>query len=496
MEYINAKEPPVRENRLGSCNSYGGNARHLLGCAKRGCMNLICRKFHQTQLCQSSLCLSWADSVPDPVVIMHSPVGCGAMNMFKREIFFGQPDRLRYVRTINTNLGESDIITGGEQSLREAILYAENEFHPKNIFILMTCVPTLTGDDVEAVIESVTDRIKADIMPVYCAGFKSKIPASAYDALYHGMIKVHLEGKKEKAIQNLRRKKENKVNLFIMSSASDADINELRRLLEAIELEVRVLPYNFSVERLAELTDASLNISACATHDGYMFQYLEETYGMPYVIKNIPIGIKNTSSWLLEAAKFFGKEKQAKDLIARETEKLKKSLGKYKNTLQGKTAFIHGGEPRSLATAEILEMLGMEVLGIEARHHDKFSDEMLEGRKDNTKMTYSVAIGQPFEKANLLEKMRPDIYIGHNGQCVQPAKQGIPVAPLFYKPDNYFGFTGLFERARGLSRMMKNVQFYKNLRENLSLPYKKSWYGKEPFSYIKTSEFIQKEDVI
>lgn len=496
MEYISAKEPPVRENRLGSCNSYGGNAEHLLGCAKRGCLNLACRKFHQTQLCQSSLCLSWVDSVPDPVVIMHSPIGCGAMNMFKRENFFSQPDKHRYVRTINTNLGEMDIIEGGERALQEAILYAEKEFHPKNIFILMTCVPTLTGNDVEAVAESVRNDIKAEIMPIYCAGFKSKIPASAYDALYHGMIKIYLEGKKEKAIQSLQRKRDNKVNLFSTSSASDADLNELKRLLEAMQLEVRLLPYNFSPESLTELTDASLNISTCATHDEYMFQYLKETYGMPYVIKNVPIGVKNTSLWILEIAKYFGREKQAEVLVEKEVEKLNKSLDKYKKALKGKTAFIHGGEPRSLATAEILEMLGMEVLGIEARHHDKFSDEMLEGRKDNKEMSYSVAIGQPFEKANLLERMRPDIYIGHNGQCVQPAKQGIPVAPLFYKPNNYFGFTGVFERARDLGRMIKNVQFYKNLRENLSLPYQESWYKKEPFCYIKPGNAIQKEEVI
>lgn len=485
MEYYDAKEPAVRENRLGSCNSYGGTVGELMGCEKGGCLNLACRKFHQTQLCQSSLSLSWVDTVSDPVIIMHSPVGCGGMNMFMREMFFDESNRIRYVRTINTNLSEADIISGGEEKLKEAILYAEKTFHPENIFIMMTCVPTLTGDDANAVVESLKNEVKANLMTVYCAGFKSKIPASAYDALYHGIIKTYLKDKETEIEANLKKNNGKKVNLFNTSSTSHADQEELKRLLELIGLEVRILPYDSPTQYLTEMVDASLNVSICTTHDEYLFTYMERVYGIPYVMKNIPVGIKNTKLWFMEVAKFFGKEEEAQKVIDHEIEKLERALVPYKRMLQGKTAFIHGGEPRSLATADTLELLGVEILGIETRHHDKFSNELLNTRKDNKKMTYSVAIGQPFEKANLLERMKPDIYVGHNGQCVQPAKQGIPVYPLFYKPNNYFGFTGVFEIARGIARMTRNTQFYKNLRENLALPYQKSWYDEEPFSYIK-----------
>ena len=485
MEYYDAKEPPVRENRLKSCNSFGGTVAEILEKAGGGCLNSVCRKFHQTQLCQSSLSLSWVDTVSDPVIIMHSPVGCGGMNMFMRELFFDEPDQTRYVRTINTNLSEVDVISGSEDKLREAILYAENTFHPENIFVMMTCVPTLTGDDADAVIDSVKAQVKANIMPVYCAGFKSKIPASAYDALYHGIIGTYLREKSEEVTANLAKNNGKKVNLFNTSSTSHADQDELKRILELIGLEVRILPYDSPTQYLTDMVDASLNVSICTTHDEYLFTYMQEVYGIPYIMKNIPVGIKNTCIWLLEVAKFFNKEAEAQKVIEQEVSKLEKALVPYKKLLQGKTAFVHGGEPRSLATADTLELLGMKVLGIETRHHDHFSNELLETRRENKKMTYSVSIGQPFEKANLLERMQPDVYVGHNGQCVQPAKQGVPVYPLFYKPNNYFGFTGVFEIARGLARMQRNTQFYRNLRENLALPYQQSWYEKEPFSYIK-----------
>ncbi|WP_155814014.1 hypothetical protein [Clostridium kluyveri] len=47
------------------------------------------------------------------------------------------------------------------------------------------------------------------------------------------------------------------------------------------------------------------------------------------------------------------------------------------------------------------------------------------------------------------------------------------------------GYTGVFEIACRLSRKIKNNQFNKNISKNRSLPYKKEWYDKEPFTYIK-----------
>ena len=70
------------------------------------------------------------------------------------------------------------------------------------------------------------------------------------------------------------------------------------------------------------MVDASLNISICTTHDEYLFTYLQEVYGIPYIMKNIPVGIKNTSVWLLEVAKFFDKEELAQKVITKEVAKL------------------------------------------------------------------------------------------------------------------------------------------------------------------------------
>jgi nitrogenase molybdenum-iron protein alpha chain len=65
------------------------------------------------------------------------------------------------------------------------------------------------------------------------------------------------------------------------------------------------------------------------------------------------------------------------------------------------------------------------------------------------------------------------------------SKLGIPTVPLFGGPSNYFGYKGVYEIARRMVRLLENTSFQRKLSENVKLPYKKNWYTKNPFAYIK-----------
>jgi nitrogenase molybdenum-iron protein alpha chain len=47
------------------------------------------------------------------------------------------------------------------------------------------------------------------------------------------------------------------------------------------------------------------------------------------------------------------------------------------------------------------------------------------------------------------------------------------------------GYSGTYEVARRLNRILRNFQFNKKLSQNTRLPFKKEWYEKDPFYYIK-----------
>jgi nitrogenase molybdenum-iron protein alpha chain len=199
----------------------------------------------------------------------------------------------------------------------------------------------------------------------------------------------------------------------------------------------------------------------------------------------MPIGRKNIARWVTRIAEKFGLEKEAKRFLAAEDKLLDEGLEKYRKALKGKKVFIAGGELRIFATAEVLFDLGIEIVGFKAHHFDKFVEPVLSALDNVDDVVASVATNQPFELANLTGRLKPDILITHTGGNNIYAKHGLPILPLFGQAYNYMGYSGIFEIARRLNRVLRNNRFNKNLAENTLLPFKKEWYNKDPFTYIK-----------
>ncbi|MBC2580712.1 nitrogenase component 1 [Clostridium sp. DJ247] len=499
MNYINNEKAPVREDRLKAINAFGGSCSFLQDCAKKGCLNGYERSFGQTQGCQFTLSLAIINTLRNSVIIMHGPIGCGASSIGT----LGTSKTFKQLRDpnangliwLNTNLDEHDVINGGENKLRETVLYADKEFRPDAIIVANACVPALIGDDVESVLLQLQNEVSATLVPVHCEGFRTKIMATAYDSVYHGILKKLVKDPEreervyEDELEQLKEKYRlsRTVNVLNVSSMSRPDEVELERLLNALGLKVRFLPCYAEPETFKHVSEAALNVSICATHDDYFIKHIEEIYGIPFVLKTIPIGRKNTDIWIKDIAAYFGLEKEAEKLIEKENRELNEALEPYRQTLKGKTAYLAGGEIRILSTAELLIDLGIKVLGMKGFHYDEFADPLLEVLPDKERTTFNAATGQPFELANLIERDKPDVIIGHSGGNSMVAKQGIPVLPLFGPTYNYLGYSGSFEIARRLNRLFKNTMFNKNIAENTKLPYKKEWFEKEPFHYIKQS---------
>jgi nitrogenase molybdenum-iron protein alpha chain len=400
------------------------------------------------------------------------------------------------LRWINTNLDENDVVNGGEIKLRSAVLHADKEFRPSAIIVMNSCVPALIGDDIDSILEELQKQVSAKIVPIHCEGFKTKIMATAYDAVYHGILR-NLVGKDEDDTKKTLDEEEElkkkiriskTVNVLNVSSMSRIDEDELVRLLKALDLNVRILPCYAHPDDFADSYEAALNVSICATHDDYFVEHIQSKYGVPFILRTIPIGISNTNKWILDIAKFFGIEDKAQRLINAEVNELDRVLNPYRELLKGKTAFVAGGEIRILTTAELLNSLGLEILGLRGYHFDRFGegllDELLEEIPDSEKTIINIGTGQPFEQANLLAKIKPDVYVGHPGGNGWAAKQGVPVFPLFGQTYNYMGYLGVFEVAKRLTRVLKNTSLNKNLSRHAKLPYFESWYKEDPFKYI------------
>lgn len=501
MSYFDNKVAPKREHRLNFVGSaFGGNACELLSCAKEGCLKNKKRSFTQATACQLSLVLGMALTMPDTVFVIHGPVGCGSqIHSSNFQVNSGTKARGKIPKPLiwlSTNLTEKDIINGGESKLNKTILEADKRYKPKAIIVMNTCSPSMIGDDIDEVVRNIQKDINAKIIPMHCEGIKSPIVANAYDTCYHGVGR-NLDLSKDSSgnigennsrfqLEGEVHKKSKIVNLFNFGSLTYPDELEIKRLLETLDLKVRVFPNFAHPNDFKKLSEAALNISLCNVHDDYFLTFLKERFNIPYFIHNMPVGIKNTSEWFIEVAKQLNLEKKAKEIVLAEEQEIFSAIEPYKKILKGKRVLVTGGVIRVVSDAELLHELGCEIVSIRAHHYDSLSTDLY--TKFNEKfpdLEISVAPNQVFELINIINRYRPDICLTHAGAGVWVSKLGIPSLPLFGGPHNYFGYKGSYDVARRMTKLLRNPSFQHKLQANTDLPYKKEWYNKNPFSYIK-----------
>ncbi len=507
MSYLDNREAPKREDRLKACITYGGTLCGLKDKSKGCCFNDGERGFTQGSICLLLPGMAILNSIPGNVVLLHGAIGCGScshsQNANVRSGGNMRWGRVKDALWLSTALNESDVINGGEIKLEKAIIEADARYRPTTITVVAGCVPGIIGDDIDGTAERIQPHVSARIIPVHCEGFKTKIWATAYDAVYHGIGRKLLEepGYREPLFEDEleklkeRYRKSRTVNLFNVSSMGKGDELELSRLLEAIGLEVNVFPVFSKPEEMYRVTQAALSISTCPTHDDYFIKFLEEKFGIPYIIKHMPIGTENTNSWFRDIAAFFGLEKQAERLIGEEVRELKAALEEFLPVFKGKRVFIGAGEFRALATAGLLYELGFEVVGIRSYHHDEFANSEYDklAATIGPELPVNIANAQPFEEANLLKKLKPDLFLGHWNGNGTASKLGIATHVIYNTGLSYIGYKGVYELAKRLYRQLSNTSFNKKLSKYVRLPYTGQWYEENPYKYIKPAGGTENE---
>ncbi|MDR1904466.1 MAG: nitrogenase [Treponema sp.] len=504
MSYIDNKVPPTRDTRLKICAGFGGSVEDLLGCSKRGCVFAKDRSFSQTGSCQMYLSLAMVMTIPDSVTVLHGPVGCGShAYMMEFPIKTGSTGR-GFQRSsflwISTNLGESDIIGGGEQKLKETVQYVDTEFHPRVIFVVSTCAPNIIGDDLDEICDGLRNELTAKIVPLHCPGFKTRVNATAYDTVYHGLAK-NLEFEPKPFVDfrpfnkydpnfdiesaKYKYKKSRTVNLFNASAIGVPDEKEVVRLLTAMDLKVNISTEYSSLDDFRLLSEASLNISMCTVHDDYLLDILNKRYGTPCLILNMPIGIQNTGEWLRAIAKKTGDTEKVEAIIKKEEADLMKALEPMREKIKGKRVLLNGGVIRVACMAVLLKELGAEVLGVRPYHYDSLSDPIYERLAEEFPgIDVNVASNQVYELVNIIKREKPDLVFAHPGSNAWVVKAGSVWIPLFAPAKNYLGYRGVYDVARSMVRSLRNPSFSKNAAERIPLPFRKDWYAKNPYSYI------------
>ena len=253
-------------------------------------------------------------------------------------------------------------------------------------------------------------------------------------------------------------------------------------MLLLINVKVNYIPFYSSLEKIKKIPAAQASTSICKVFADEFMKTLWEDYEIPYSHTVMPIGIRNTDKWFRGIAKVLGKEKEVEEIIAREHEHIEPLVAQIRERLQGKRVFICGGTGRSFAAAALIDDFGMELVGLETPTYDEYAQEDIEYLNGIHKdFVVDIANMQPFEQVNLVNKLKPDAFIGVPDWA---AKLGIPTTHVLDGKRPTMGYDGLLYLGNKIADQLENPGFNVKLSKHVKLPYKNSWYEEDAFKYI------------
>lgn len=234
--------------------------------------------------------------VSDAVSIVHGPAGCAHHNVSLLNTTLLQQDTLPRPNILSTNLGENDVIFGGEEVLEDTIHRAV-ERSPGAVFVISTCITDTIGDDVEAVCAK---EWGVPVLHLRSAGF---LGGSFHEGFSRALI----------AISTLippSERRDGGINLIGEKNLEfevEDNFREIKRLLAALDLPVNVrFVRNVSMQDLPEFACGSLNIVR-EDPDGTLSDYFYRTFGIP-AIRGFPVGLSQTLRFIEDVGAACGVE--------------------------------------------------------------------------------------------------------------------------------------------------------------------------------------------
>jgi nitrogenase molybdenum-iron protein alpha/beta subunit len=221
-------------------------------------------------------------TVQRSAILVHGPKGC----VYHINYIMGmRGDRPGALYT--TSLDEQDVIFGAEGKLTAAIGELDRKLSPDLIFVLSCCATSIIGEDVESACRAAETR--ARVLGFESGGFEGDHHTAYGDAL--SRLAGELAGPAGEIVPRT-------VNLVGMLRAGP-DLRELRRVLSLAGITVTgVLSAGASLGELEGLGRAAANIVVCEPAGRPAAELLEERFGTPFIVAELPIGSAATLRFL------------------------------------------------------------------------------------------------------------------------------------------------------------------------------------------------------
>ncbi|MEM6437138.1 MAG: bifunctional nitrogenase iron-molybdenum cofactor biosynthesis protein NifEN [Cyanobacteria bacterium P01_D01_bin.115] len=384
--------------------------------------------------------------ITDVAHLVHGPIACAGNSWGSRGSL--SSGSMIYKMGFTTDLSENDIIFGGEKKLYRAVHEVKARYSPAAVFVYLTCVTALIGDDLEAVCKAASEKFDIPVIPVSSPGFVGS--KNLGNRIGGEALLEYVVGTDEPEI----------TTPFDINLIGEYNIaGEMWGVVPLLEkLGIRVLAKITGDARYQEVTyahRAKLNVMICSKALINMAHKMQERYGIPYIEASI-YGVEDMNHLLRAIASHFNNDDlkaRVEGLIQAETAKLTKALVPYRQRLQGKRIVLYTGGVKSWSIISAAQDLGIEVAATSTKkstEEDKARIKTLLG-KDGIMLQK----GNAQELLRVIAKTKADMLIAGGRNQYTALKARIPFLDINQERHHpYAGYLGMIEMAKELDEAL------------------------------------------
>jgi nitrogenase molybdenum-cofactor synthesis protein NifE len=312
--------------------------------------------------------------IVDVAHLVHGPIACEGNSWDNRHSASSGP--LIYRTAFTTDIGELDVIHGGEKRLFKAIREICEKVDPPAIFVYQTCVTGLIGDDIEAVCRRASEKFGKPVIPVDAPGFAG--PKNLGN-------KLGAEALLEYVIGTVEPERTTPYDINIIGEYNlSGELWQVKPLLDA--LGVRILACISGDGRYRDVASAHrarANMMVCSKSMINIATTMQQRWGIPYFEGSF-YGISDMSTSLREIARLLVARggdaalvDRAEALIAAEEARAWERIRAYRERLAGKKVLLITGGVKSWSVVSALQEAGLEVVGTSVKKSTREDKEKI-----------------------------------------------------------------------------------------------------------------------
>ena len=310
--------------------------------------------------CSTIQALASLGKIEGVIPLLHGPQPC----LYQNQVG-SMSCRPAQLLTAGTLINKSDVVFGGEESLKQQVKNIYQKYKPKMIAIINTCVPQLIAEDIEGVIIELEEEIP-ELTVVTCkSGFNypRSMPLGS-DASWAALI----GGFKEK------EKVPGSVGIIGRTGQDAGNMASIDIPIKKAGIKTFLFPAPH-IDEMDKIVCADSLYSIHITNQ-LTSKKIKEKFGTETHFIEIPVGLEGTSNFLRGVA---DREKNQKlhDIVDEEEKRVGPEFDKIKASFAGKgyRMLLVTGPGNEVSIGKIMAELGMEVFVVPCMKNQLYKQE-------------------------------------------------------------------------------------------------------------------------